>query len=251
MKIDLITRVQYSDLYDRMILSATKTCDGNFGNLYEKDDIGQPEIAATYNRLSKQSKADILAFVHDDVEFLEPGWDTKIKDVFAEYKPDIVGVIGSKDYRGGGCFDAGNAVGMFANCEGVKIISPKKSFEPVMVVDGLLMFVERDFLEKQRFDEKFDGLFYYDIDLCLRSNAVGVTSLLVKHSKPQERYGIYPNGMRPREDYDPLMYEKHGMGRPEKKEPPCFLTTMEEFKKNGQTHSYNVFCDRFKQKVPA
>src|SRR4051812_15240028 len=119
--IDLITRVRDTGLYQRMISSAEATCSSPFQNRCEIDTEHKPKCAETYNRLGLKSSADIICFVEDDVEFLEKNWDVHLAEIFAEYQPDILGVIGSTKYEGGKYFDAGYeyGVGMVAGNPGV------------------------------------------------------------------------------------------------------------------------------------
>ena len=252
--IDLITRIQHESLYKRMIESALETAYGPFNSLSEIDTEHMPHCAETYNRLVKESKGDIFCFVEDDVEFLSPDWDRVVEEVFAEYDPDILGVVGSRAYNGGGYFDAGSAYSeglICGNHEGethVRILGEKKRFVPVKVIDGMLMFVKREFFEKEPFDEKnFDELFYYDTDLCLRSGNVGVTSdILVKHSKPPEFYGKYPDAMKPVEMYDPILEDKHRLFRRPRGNQVCCMVSLDTFNKEGQTNCYRTFKDKWK-----
>lgn len=246
--IDLITRIREQSLYDRMLSSAKENAYAPFQNHFEVDTEGKPKCAETYNRLGRASKADIIGFVEDDVEFMEPDWDVHISEIFAEYQPEILGVIGSTAYDGGKYFDAGYqyGVGMIMGNSGVRILSAKNRFTPCKVIDGMLMFVDREFFEKEQFDETFNGLFYYDIDLCLRSKKVGVTSLLVKHSKPPELVGIYPKDMEPVEVFTPDFENKWGFTDHVVNSQQCCLVTMETFKKYGQTDCLNRYKEKFK-----
>ena len=251
--IDLITRIQHLSLYDRMRESAMATAYGRFNAYSEVDMEGLPHCAETYNRLARKAKSDIFCFVEDDVEFLSPDWDRIAEELFLEYDPDILGVVGSRNYSGGGYFDSGNeySEGLIAgNHEGkthVRILGEKKRFVPVKVIDGMLMFVKRSFWEREPFDAKtFDELFYYDTDLCLRANLVGVTSdILVKHSKPPEFYGKYPAAMKPVGVYEPLLAEKHGLVKKPVGNPICCMVSLETFQKEGQTECYRNFKEKW------
>lgn len=257
--IDLITRVQHESLYNRMITSAQDHAYGLFNALYEKDQDGLPHCAETYNRLAEKAQSDILCFVEDDVEFLSDDWDRIAEEIFLEYDADILGVVGSRSYSGGGYFDSGNdySEGLICgNHEGkthVRILGEKKRFVPVKVIDGMLMFVRKSFWEWEKFDqETFDELFYYDTDLCLRSNKVGVTSdILVKHSKPPEFYGKYPKAMKPVTVYEPRLAEKHHLIKQPLGNPICCMVSLETFKQEGQTECFRKFKDKWKIPVSA
>lgn len=256
MKIDLICRYRSEDLLRRLTGSAFKNAIGEFGVISEFDKEGLPKIAESYNRMASKSNADILCFVHDDVEFLSEDWDSTVSDLFEEFEPDVLGVVGVTKYDGGRTFDAGNPHMAGVVCVDqkgtafVKCLSPKFRYKKAATVDGLIMFVSRKYWESNKFDESFDGLFFYDIDLCLRGN-VGITcSILVKHSKPKELYGKYPEAMKPIETYWDAFHAKHGLTSPVLGDQACAMTSLDDFYRNGQTDCYEWFR-REKQCVSA
>ncbi len=246
MNIELLCRVRHPSLYERMSRSLYDTSK-NVSILREKDECGEPRLAETYNRLIQRTSAEIVGIAHDDIEFLEKGWDSVVRDVFAEYKPDILGVIGSTVYNGGGVFDSGsrNGVGMIADLNGVRILSPRSRYAKAKVVDGCLFFINRKFFEKEPFDTKLDGLFYYDIDLCLRAKEVGVANILVRHSKTKDLYGKYPEGMKLRKDFEDYFESKHGMRQGKQEDQACCLATMELFKKLGRNECLRKFEEKY------
>ena len=99
--ISLITRVQHKHLYDRMVASALGRSAGvPIEFISAPNPEGQPKIAPTYNRLAERAKGDILLFLHDDVEFVEDGWDSRLVESFASSRFDILGVVGVDKYEG-------------------------------------------------------------------------------------------------------------------------------------------------------
>lgn len=254
--IELITRIQSPKLYERMKQSALGNAYGPFEASWELDTVSLPRCAETYNRLAAKSKADILCFIEDDVELLTKDWNRIVEEIFLEYEPDILGVVGASEYNGGGYFEAGNktSFGLIACNKSkheqetyVRILSPHYRYKKVKVIDGMLMFCKRDFWKKEPFDEKsFDELFYYDIDLCLKSDKVAITcDLLAKHSKPAEFYGKYPPKMKPASHYDKILMERHNLVKKPVQNQMCCLVSMETFKKHGQTESFRNFERRY------
>lgn len=211
--IQLISRIRYPELYGKMMSSAKANANGLVMFTSMLDD-GQPKLAESYNLLGATSMADILLFVHDDVIFLSKGWDDKIKDAFA-LGFNVAGVVGSKEYQGGMIFDAGKKhsagkiVGVAGDQRMVKLMQHRAEIEPVKVVDGVFLAVTREHFLSNGFDYQFDGLFFYDIDLCLRSNCA-VVDILISHEKPDHLRGQYPKDMRPMSDYEPMFNAKHG-----------------------------------------
>jgi hypothetical protein len=212
--IQIITRVRHKDLYKRMVDSARATKKGPVNCVAIEDD-GSPKLAESYNLMAAVSPADVLLFCHDDVIFLSEGWDEKITDAMA-LGFNLIGAVGSQEYAGGMVFDAGRefaagkVVGWVDGKRVVKLMANRSEVEPVKVVDGMLMAVDRaHFLKIGGFDMAFDGLFYYDTDLCLRSNCA-VADFLVAHEKPKEHYGKYPADLKPIEAYRDAFNAKHG-----------------------------------------
>lgn len=250
--IDLITRVRTPVLYDRMLASAKRTAYGPVYADFELDQEHLPKLAGTYNRLAEKSEADILCFVHDDIEFLSDGWNDGIEELFDEYDADIIGVVGTSKYEGGRIFDAGNAYGMGHFCcevKGVpyvKAMSKSFRYRTAKVIDGMIMFCRKSFWEKERFDETFDELFFYDTDFCLRGK-VGVTcNIFVKHSKPKDLYGKYPDDLKPIGFYEPHFNAKHGFKASKILEAPvCAMTPLESFLKTGQNDLYQWFTEKY------
>lgn len=219
MKIDIICRVKYPELFNKMKQSAKDTALGEIGFSTMLDD-GQPRLAMSYNLLGSLSTADILLFVHDDIVFLSNGWDMKIKDAI-KLGFNMVGVVGTQKYDGGLIFDsgrkygAGKVVGTWEGKRRIKLMENRTEIEPVKVIDGMFMAITRPHFLEQLFDDRFDGLFYYDVDMGLRSNCA-VVDILVAHEKPDHLAGQYPPGMTPREYYMPIFNQKHGF----KSDPP-------------------------------
>ncbi len=250
---DLITRVRTPALHDRLIASAKRTADKPFEFHSELDTENVPKIAETYNRLAESSKSDILCFVHDDIEFISDGWDTTIEDLFAEYDADIIGVVGANKYEGGRVFDAGweHSLGHFM-CElngvpTIKVLSRFHRYVPAKVVDGMLMFARKDYWEMNKFDLAFDELYFYDTDFCLRGKVGIACGITVKHSKPKELYGVYPEGIKPITFYEPLLNEKHGFTKKASGPQGCAAVLPDDFKKMGMTYVFDQFQKKREQ----
>ena len=211
--IQLISRIKHPELYVKMQSSARAMATGPIMFTAAHDD-GQPRVAESYNLLGAASMADILLFVHDDIVFLSKGWDEKIVEAMA-LGFNVVGAVGSKEYAGGMVFDAGykhsagKVVGLTDGKRTVKLMAHRTEIEPVMVIDGMFLAVSREHFLKTGFDWAFDGLWFYDLDLCLRSKCA-VVDILVSHEKPDHLRGVYPKDMRPMSDYEPAFNKKHG-----------------------------------------
>ena len=248
MKIDLITRIRDKSLYKRLVKSAKDTAYLKVGYLSEVDSIGLPKMADTYNRLGKQSDADILCFVHDDVEFISKGWDNKLREIFITYNPDILGVVGTDKYIGGATFDTGinHSHGIIMGNNGVRVVSNRYAYKQVEAIDGLFMCVSKKFFNKNKFSKEFDELYYYDIDLCLRSKKVGITSdILVKHSKPEKLYGKYPDNMKSEKIYGKIINKKYNLKPEPVQDQRCCQVSLDRYIKEGHDNLYIKFCEDY------
>lgn len=230
--IEILTRIKYPELYNRMVNSAKETASGAISFASMLDD-GQPKLAESYNLLGSVSSGDVLLFVHDDVIFLSKGWDEKIRQAM-ELGFNLIGAVGSQEYFGGMIFDsgreysAGSVAGIRHGKRIVKLMTHRTPIEPVKVVDGMFMAVDRKHFVDTGFDLQFDGLFYYDIDLCLRSNCA-VVDILVSHEKPAHLYGSYPKDMRPMEAYTGAFNLKHGFKDAQIGDQRCDAVAIEEY----------------------
>lgn len=232
--IQIITRTRYPELYKRMMWSAKETATGPimFSNIV--DDEGDMKVAESYNLIGSTSVADTLLFCHDDVIFMSKGWDEKIKDAMS-LGFNVVGVVGSKEYAGGMVFDAGythsagKVVGWLDGKRIVKLMNHRTEVEPVKVLDGMFLAVDAaHFANVRGFDWQFDGLWFWDLDLCLRSNCA-VVDILVAHEKPPHLYGAYPTNLRPMADYTGAFYKKHNLEDAPIGEQRCESMLLEDY----------------------
>jgi len=165
---------------------------------------GIKTICENYNLGIEVAKYRIRAFIHEDVDLLEPNWVFKVLSVFAEY-PDagLVGFIGTtnppekgywwwsgEQYIKGACF-----------CREEKLdwsFGPKL-FGPVNVesIDGFFMCTNRNVL----FDENLNSenrelchfLHLYDSDYCKIIKKMGYTIKVVPHKAwHRTKITIYP-----------------------------------------------------------
>lgn len=244
----ILTRIQYKDLYERMQQSALRTCLGEVEFLSERDTDGQPHVSHTYNRLLDQANGDIIVFCHDDIVFLEDGWDARLAEFFATYPYDIGGVVGVDKYEGGRLVAAGHphCFGKFVNRSGdelrVNLYGPKAEGKKLKAVDG--MFIATRGKHRERFDEELDGLFFYDLDYCLRGS-VGLIDILLGHWKPADRFGKYPKDMKPEDSYTPYFYAKHGLKEVEPGDTRALCASQEDYANVGHDKLWSMFRNKY------
>lgn len=239
----VITRVRYSVLYERLKQAAYELASGDLEFIGLPDEEGLPMVAKSYNEAIDRASGDVLVFCHDDAYPDTPGWDKILREELKTYS--VVGPVGTDKYRGGSIVSEGHphCFGRYlTTIDGqslVKIFSGHTTRDMV-AVDGMFMACSADYARARRFDEKLDGLFFYDLDFCLGSRC-GITEVLVGHSKPAEYYGNYPERMKSMEYYEDYFHKKHGI---EKREGygdmRCAAVTPMDFYKVGQDR---IFAD--------
>lgn len=127
-----------------------------------------------------RTDSDIMVFVHDDVEFLRPGWGKELVRLFnTNKKYGIIGVAGSAQFDENGAWwqyekKYGQVLHKVDGKSWLTIFSPllDKDLEEVCVIDGLFMAVNRRRIRKD-FDTDIEGFDMYDIDFCLANYLSG------------------------------------------------------------------------------
>lgn len=161
------------------------------------------KITKIYNQqldLAKEDGVDCLIIVHGDV-ILQENPITKLRDyLFNCY--DLVGVAGTSKitlqspalwHLMGGGFDGGKLHGLVNHS-----MDDGETFHPtyfgqfpsrVLMIDGVFMALNRNCIEKARFDENIPSRFhFYDLDFSLSCHkkglSVGVGDIRLTHLSP-------------------------------------------------------------------
>ena len=152
-------------------------------------DPGPFNFSALNNAAASRSRADVLVFLNNDTEVLEPGW---VEDLLEEaLRPEVGAVAPLLTYPDGRVQHAGAAVGIhgwaghpFAGLHpdeqtpfGSAGDGPRNW---LAVTAACLMVEKRKFDGVGGFDESFE-VGGGDVDLCLRLTAAGHRSLCVPH----------------------------------------------------------------------
>lgn len=137
-------------------------------------------IAKVYNYGAQKAKYPYLFFVHEDVNFHSNGWGEVIVNKLAEPDCGVIGFGGSKVklssysgwYQCGECtvnyFYQNLHNGLTAFRASNTYL--ERSFEEVIVLDGLGLFVRKDVWKQYPFDEELlTGFHCYDIDFTLQT----------------------------------------------------------------------------------
>jgi GT2 family glycosyltransferase len=164
---------------------------------YERDrrarvlhDPSPFNFAALNNGAARRSEADLLVFLNNDTEILDPEWAATLSE--EALRPEVGAVAPMLVYPDGKVQHAGAALGLHGYAG-----HPFAGLDPSrptpfgranggtrnwMAVTAACMMVARDKFEAVgRFDESF-VVAGNDVDLCLRLTAAGHRSLCVPHS---------------------------------------------------------------------
>lgn len=147
--------------------------------IYDNREAGG-SITHVYNLCAGKAKGEYLCFAHEDIFFRTFDWGERIVSLLQKPTTGVVGFAGSTaklaTCSGWGSmrqYTRYNYVQRFRNGS-IKycIANPDKvSASPVIVLDGMCLFMRREVWAEIRFDEAtFQGFHLYDLDI---SMAVG------------------------------------------------------------------------------
>ena len=148
--------------------------------IYENDGVSS--LTEIYNSGLKDSKYDIVVFMHDDLILETRNMTPKIIKLF-EKNPEygIIGIAGTDNLINGMWWSERESMfGIVAHeHEGKRHVNKysKESFNEtlknVVIVDGLFFMVHKQRIKKN-FNEEFKGFHFYDISFCVENFLEGV-----------------------------------------------------------------------------
>jgi hypothetical protein len=148
--------------------------------IYENDGVNS--LTEIYNIGLKESKNDIVVFMHDDLILETPNMTPKIVKLFEKHKDyGIIGVAGTDKLTSGKWWDnRENMFGVVGHIhEGKRHVNHYSKgvfndvLKDVVIVDGLFFMVRKSLLKKE-FNEDFKGFHFYDIPFCVENFLNGV-----------------------------------------------------------------------------
>lgn len=148
--------------------------------IYENDGVNS--LTEIYNIGLKESKNDIVVFMHDDLILETPNMTPKIVKLFEKHSQyGIIGVAGTDKLTSGRWWDnRENMFGVVGHIhEGKRHVNHYSKgvfndvLKDVVIVDGLFFMVRKSLLKKE-FNEEFVGFHFYDIPFCVENYLEGV-----------------------------------------------------------------------------
>lgn len=148
--------------------------------IYENDGVNS--LTEIYNIGLKESKNDIVVFMHDDLILETPNMTPKIVKLFEKHPEyGIIGIAGTDKLTSGRWWDnRENMFGVVGHIhEGKRHVNHYSKgvfndvLKDVVIVDGLFFMVRKSLLKKE-FNEQFKGFHFYDIPFCVENQFEGV-----------------------------------------------------------------------------
>jgi hypothetical protein len=185
-------------------------------NIYENDGVNS--LTEIYNIGLKESKNDIVVFMHDDLILETSNITPKVVRLFEE-NPEygIIGLAGTDNLMSGMWWqDRTSMYGVVGHeHEGKRHVNhySKQSFgdkpKEVVIVDGLFIMVHKDRI-KHTFNEEFKGFHFYDLPFCVENHMDGVkvgvtTKIMVTHKS----IGMVNKQWEKNKLFFEALYEKH------------------------------------------
>ncbi len=157
---------------------------------------GELGICAAYNNGARQSKYNVLCFMHEDILIHTSGWGGIIEAILADEAIGLTGVTGSKymvdapsPWWGGSLeFCRRNVIENYQDGHTEHILQNPDNLrqEEVVAIDGLFMCTRKEVWQDNPFDEvNFPQFHIYDIDfsaqISRRYKIVVTYELLIEH----------------------------------------------------------------------
>jgi hypothetical protein len=149
-------------------------------NIYENDGVNS--LTEIYNIGLRDSKNDIVVFMHDDLILETPNMTPKIIKLFEKHNDyGIIGIAGTDKLTSGMWWqNRENMFGVVGHLhEGKRHVNHYSKgvfndvLKDVVIVDGLFFAVHKRRIKKE-FNEQFNGFHFYDISFCVENFLDGV-----------------------------------------------------------------------------
>ena len=187
--------------------------------VYEND--GEKSLTEVYNIGLRESKNDIVVFMHDDLILETPNMTPKIVNMISKNSFNsnygIIGIAGTDKLTSGRWWDnRENMFGVVGHIhEGKRHVNHyskgvfNEKLKDVVVVDGLFFIVHKGRIKKN-FNEEFKGVHFYDIPFCVENYLEGVKiGLTTKFGITHKSVGITNKQWEKNKLFFEALYEKN------------------------------------------
>lgn len=132
-------------------------------------------VIASLNRAWRQAETEVVCLLHNDTEFVDPGWLSRLLAALGAPGVGLAGLYGVKRIRRDGRYASRTIVHSLA--EGPTVRPP---WEEVAVVDGVCLCLGRSLMESVGGLDEGYGFFHgYDRDLSFAVREAGYKCLVV------------------------------------------------------------------------
>jgi len=149
-------------------------------------------VRESLNQIQKTAHGDIICYTHNDVDFLEKGWDDKIREAFKKY-PDagIIGAYGAKGLAVPDIYQTPYEFTQLIRAENVSDCPMDKevhgfrnihgAFENVTMFDGFMFCIKKKLLDEiGGFNGKvLESHHMYDAFICIESLKKGYENIVI------------------------------------------------------------------------
>jgi glycosyltransferase involved in cell wall biosynthesis len=148
-------------------------------------------VREALNQILQVSHGDVIVYSHNDVEFLEKGWDDKVREAFEKHpEAGIIGAYGAKGIGTNDIYQTPYVMQQLArqfcvsNCPMDKEVhgfrNMDNEYENVAVFDGFFMAIKKELLDKTKgFSNILPEHHGYDNLICIQSLEQGYENILI------------------------------------------------------------------------
>ena len=168
-------------------IKETCGCDTHVYMIHNPNGVSISKVYADM-MTNQEIDANIIVFIHDDIEFLRKGWGKEVLRLFNEHEDyGIIGVAGSAQFDENGAWwnyekKFGQVLHRAEGKSWLTAFSPllDKDLQEVVVIDGLFMAVHKNRIA-ENFSRDLEGFDMYDIFMCIsnwlaKKCKIGVTT---------------------------------------------------------------------------
>ena len=156
-------------------IKETCGCDTHVYMIHNPNGVSISKVYADM-MTNQEIDANIIVFIHDDIEFLRKGWGKEVLRLFNEHEDyGIIGVAGSAQFDENGAWwnyekKFGQVLHRAEGKSWLTAFSPllDKDLQEVVVIDGLFMAVHKNRIA-ENFNRDLEGFDFYDIWFCIKN----------------------------------------------------------------------------------
>ena len=173
----VITCSTNSNFLNLLEQSIKKTCLLDYEIIFIDNSVEKLSLTKAYNIGALKARYPNLVFVHEDVEFINTGWDQCLLNIIENKQCGIVGIAGSTYLPStpSGWYLPDEKYNKVFIRQGFKYKEAPVRFDnqgedltPVFLLDGVFLAMRKEVWVEFPFNERLRGFHAYDVDICQR-----------------------------------------------------------------------------------